>query len=191
MFKKIPLLSILCLLAMLVACTQTHVRLQKSKHAFENYSAYAWYENRGKTKVGLSSQVFQPMIQTIEQVLKTKGYSKTRDDSVNFFINYQVAKQDIVEAKQAFAYSGFSPDFQWFDARGALALDGDLATARLPVSAVPRGAVLIDVIDAKTDRLIWRGSIDKAASKGMTQEQRDVSMKRAIVDGLKWLPGRR
>jgi len=191
MLKKLPLVTTLCVLVICTACSQARDHIAQSKQVFENYRVYSWYQARGKVKAGLSSQVFSGMIQTIEQELDAKGYSKRKPESGDFFVNYQIAKQDISDTKGVFSYSGFDTGFQWFNREGLLALAVDAGNDRVTIPTIPRGMALIDIIDAKTNKLVWRATVDKASSKGMTQQQRDASMRAAVADALRWLPSSR
>jgi len=117
---------------------------------FARFDTWAWAPVKVRTDQSdprLQSDLVQKRIQeSIENVLDERGYDEVtaRPD---FYVAYHVAIRDAIDTQAMYHHYHVTPYF------GRWALLPDVYVDRYEV-----GTLLIDIIDARSNELVWRGS---------------------------------
>ena len=149
-FFSLVALSTLTLLA---ACSPRIYVEQDDVARFAGYRSYAWLSPPVAPVRDpiLDSQILETRVQrAVEADLKARGYVAAADAaSADFLVTYHTA------SKQKIDSSGGSFSFGIVDAfpRGF----GTLVVGGPEVQSREEGTLMLDVIDGKNKRLVWRG----------------------------------
>ena len=152
--KKILFLGVsgILLLIGLSGCTTTHEVNTQYSHltAFSGLKTYAWLPEASKIsgEAILDDSIINEAIHdAVESELKDKNFVKYPQGEPDFLIQYHVVVEDVTEPA---ARGRFYDD--------TLAWKGDLTPKGLGIEEYRKGTLILDIIDAKTKTLLWRGS---------------------------------
>ena len=152
---------------------------------FSAYHTYAWLpgdqEKTGDRRAD-SSAVDMRIRIAVGTQLRLKGYQALPEGKPDFYVAYHVGLKDIRPniseryysdgmAGHAFAHSA--------DTRST----GKSAPVVTDTPSSLTGSLLVDIIDARSEQLVWRGSAAGDVDPGLTSQQRDERTK-AIVHGI-------
>jgi hypothetical protein len=159
---------------------------------FSAYHTYAWLsgdqEKTGDRRAD-SSTVDMRIRIAVGTQLRLKGYQALAEGKPDFYVAYHVGLKDSSAdistqyysdgmAGHAFAYSA--------DSRTA----GKAAPAVNETPSYLTGSLLIDIIDAGSQKLVWRGSANGDVDPGLTSQQRDERTKAVVQSILSHFPPR-
>ena len=134
--KAISLLR-LALAAGLVGCASAHVTTDWDRSAsFAHYHTYAWMETPSMEAMQHGTLFDRRLRSAVEEQLAAKGYRRSegpRDADV--LLAYHVGVQDKLDVQQ-WGYAG----------------------RRWDVRQYQEGTLVIDLVDAKANSLVWRGT---------------------------------
>lgn len=138
--KFIPLL----LLFVFTSCSTVRVATDYDKEVnFNQYRSFAFYKP-GVDKAQISDLDKKRILRAIEENLQAKGMNKSEQPDLLVSI-FTKEKERIDVYNNNFGYGwGWSP--HWY---------GGYSTSS--VSRTPEGTLFIDLIDAKTNNLVWQG----------------------------------
>lgn len=158
----IPLFTGVCLLFAAVKTDYDH------QADFSKYKTYSWISARGSNDLWS-----ERILQDVDAQLQSKGWSKVEsggDATVSAFGRTQ--EEQSLETY----YNGFGGGWRW---RGF----GDATTV---VENTPVGSLTVDVFDAQTKRLVWRGSATDTLSG--EPEKNAQKLQHAVADMFKHFP---
>jgi Domain of unknown function (DUF4136) len=149
---------------------------------FRAYHTYAWLsadQERTGDRRADSSAVDMRIRIAVGTQLRLKGYQALSEGTPDFYVAYHIGLKDSSPdistqyysdgmAGHAFNYSA--------DSRTA----GKAAPAMKEAPSYLTGSLLIDVVDAASQKLVWRGTAAGEVDPGLTAAQRDERT-RAIV----------
>jgi hypothetical protein len=139
--KTVKILPIL--LFLLAGCSSVYVNTDYDKKVdFTQYKTYAYYKT-GIDKVEISDLDKKRILRSIDEVLLTKGFTKS--DTPDLLININAKAQKNVDVNQ-FNY-GWGFGWGW----------GPFWGGNTMVSNSSDGILTIDLIDAKQKELVWQG----------------------------------
>ena len=137
--KILPLL----LLFLVASCSSVYVNTDYDKKVdFTQYKTYAYYKT-GIDKVEISDLDKKRILRSIDEVMLTKGFTKS--DTPDILININAKAQKNVDVNQ-FNY-GWGFGWGWNPFWGGNTM----------VSTSTDGILTIDLIDAKQKELVWQG----------------------------------
>src|SRR5579884_1974974 len=173
--RRLRILWPAALLALLVGCAGVKVRTDYN-HAvnFSQFHTYSWL------KVKSSNTLWSDRIRhDVDEQLASKGWREVPsggDAAVSAFGSTK--EQHTLET----FYSGFGPDFGgWYWLGWG---DGGFATTQDVVT--PIGSVTVDIFNANTKRLIWRGTTEQVLSDKAGSNAR--RLEHAMADLFKTFP---
>ena len=139
--KTLKILPVI--LIVLTSCSSVHVNTDYDKKVdFTQYKTYAYYKT-GIDKVEISDLDKKRILRSIDEVMLTKGFTKS--DTPDLLININAKAQKNVDVNQ-FNY-GWGFGWGWSPFWGGNTM----------VSTSTDGILTIDLIDAKQKELIWQG----------------------------------
>lgn len=138
--KTFKLLSIL-FIATLASCSSVRVNADYDKKAnFTNYKTYAYLKS-GIDKVEISDLDKKRILYSIDEVMATKGFTKSENPDVLISIFTKERERVDIYNNAGFGW-GWNP---WW------------GMGYSSVVTTPEGTLFIDIIDAKTKELVWQG----------------------------------
>ena len=148
--------SVICILGLglsLAGCAPRIYVEQDSGAQFSSYHSYAWVSPQaGQVRDPiLDSDILESRVRrAVETDLKTRGYvASPAAGSADFLVTYHTASKQKIESSG----TGFS--FGIVDAfpRGF----GTVVVGGPQVESREEGTLMLDIIDGKSKRLVWRG----------------------------------
>ena len=141
--KTFKFLSVLFLVATFFSCSSVRVNADYDKKAnFENYKSYAYLKS-GVDKAEISDLDKKRILYAIDEVMATKGFTKSENPDVLISIFTKERERVDVYNNVGFGWGwGWNP---WW------------GMGYSNVSTSPEGILFIDIIDANTKELVWQG----------------------------------
>ena len=169
----------LCLLA-LGACSSVTVTSDHAPIDFSGLKTYAWLNESFTSENGKSNDLVDTRVKrVVDDKMAAKGLQKIAKSSADFYVNYNVTSQEKTDLKTYNSYNGYYPGYSWrngFDRGRNFAYYDPMYTMPVQEQVLTeylQGTLIIDMIDPKTNKLIWRGTGGKRLDDGMSQEERE------------------
>jgi hypothetical protein len=183
--------SLMILPVFLAACSTMSTNSDWDKNAnFSALKTYDWVSGHQEksTNPRLNSDLLNTRIRTaIDNTLQAKGYQKATGGNPDFWVSYSTSieqKMDATTFSTPYAIPyGVGPGFS-HQARGYWGYH-DTETF---VTQYDEGTLLIDIADANTKKLIWRGSVSDVIDPNATPEKREARINAAVAEALKKFP---
>jgi len=168
--KTLKFLSVFLLAAFLASCSSVRVNADYDKKAnFTNYKTYAYLKS-GIDKVEISDLDKKRILYSIDEVMATKGFTKSENPDV--LISIFTKERDRVDVYQNYGFGwGWNP--YW-------------GMGYTNVMTSPEGTLFIDIIDAKTKELVWQGEGSGYLTKDT--EKKDARIKEFVTRILEQYP---
>jgi hypothetical protein len=157
---------------------------------FSAYHTYAWLsgeqEKTGDRRAD-SSAVDMRIRIAVGTQLRLKGYEALSEGRPDFYVAYHIGLKDN-------APSVSTPYYSDGMAGHAFAHAADTRQAGTPAPAATEapsyltGSLLIDIIDAASQKLVWRGTAAGEVDPGLTSQQRDERTKTIVRRLLSHFP---
>jgi hypothetical protein len=159
---------------------------------FKAYHTYAWLsgdqEKTGDRRAD-SSTVDMRIRIAVGTQLRLKGYQTLQEGKPDFYVAYHVGLRDSSPNISTQYYSDGM-------AGRAFAHSADSRTAGKPAPGINEtpapsyltGSLLIDIIDAASQKLVWRGTANGEVDPGLTSQQRDERTKAIVHNILSHFP---
>jgi hypothetical protein len=152
---------------------------------FSAYHTYAWLagdqEKTGDRRAD-SSAVDMRIRIAVGTQLRLKGYQALPEGTPDFFVAYHVGLNDSSPSVSTQYYSDGMAGHAFAHSADTRST-GKSATAVNDTASYLTGSLLVDIIDARTQKLVWRGTAAGEVDPGLTSAQRDERTK-AIVHGI-------
>jgi hypothetical protein len=152
---------------------------------FRAYHTYAWLsadqERTGDRRADSSAVDMRIRIAVATQ-LRLKGYQALSEGTPDFYVAYHVGlKESSPDISTQYYSDGMAghPFSHSADTRTA----GKTAPALNETPSYLTGSLLIDILDARSQKLVWRGTAAGEVDPGLTSAQRDERT-RAIVQSI-------
>jgi hypothetical protein len=149
---------------------------------FSQFHRYAWHPDGVKKSASLDAlggDIFDNRVRrAVEDILASKGMS--RGEPADFYINYSVVTEDRMSVQTYDTYAGYGPGWgypRWGYGPYYYPYGGGTQTS---VYYYKQGTLIIDVVDAKTNKLAWRSTAEGPVDLEGTPEQREQGLRKAI-----------
>jgi hypothetical protein len=152
------------------------------KADFSKYHTYKWAQHPDSKQV--DQITLQNLANAFDAELAKKGLTKATGDTSDLVIVYQIATG---QEKQLTSFStdfGYGPGWRggWYG--GGMGSSTTTTTS----STITTGAVDLDMYDAATKQLVWRGVVSKTLDPKAKQEKQLKNMAKAAAKLLKKYP---
>lgn len=182
--------TIVIFLAFLTGCASNNpveVTTDVVTNEFKQFSHYSWYDKRPEEVTDLAKRVGPMVEKVVNEELMLKNYTLVDADSADFFVNYEVTALDSIDINEMNVYSGLGEGFVWRHGQG-LSNEVYVKSKEYDVQSFIKGTLIIDIINAKTDKLVWRGIADKRIEHHLNNAEIEAGLKPAIEKLLKDIP---
>lgn len=181
----------------LAACTsiQTSTNFNpESTQAFKTYRTYAWLPMK-EAKTQEDSHIYNPIIQarvqrSVDRELAARGFQRAAPgQKPDFKMGWHGAVDEKVAVDTVDSYYGYAWD-PWYDpfygpiAFGGAGFPGDDVVAR----EYREGTLVLDVVDAGSNKLVWRGTAQAQLSEHMSAAKSQRLIDRSVDKLLKDFP---
>jgi hypothetical protein len=190
--KSIRTMSWIVLGAILVGCAGIQVSSDYDRNTnFSGLKTYDWISPT-QPKTGdprLDNTLLDSRIRSaVENQLNLKGYQKATAGSPDFQLAYHASIEEKLNAT-TFDYYDYTYPSYYHPRYG---FSGPIYTA-FPASQTyvyeyEEGTLLLDMIDPKTKKLIWRGIAVGTVQSHATPEKREKRINQAVADMLRKFP---
>ena len=167
--KTLKFLSLIILIT-LSSCSSVMVNADYDKKvSFSNYKSYAYLKS-GVDKAEISDLDKKRILHSIDEVMLSKGFSKSENPDV--LISIFTKERERVDVYQNYGFGwGWNP--YW-------------GMGYSNVTTTPEGTLFIDIIDAKTKELVWQGEGSGYLTK--KTEKKDARIKEFVSKILEQYP---
>lgn len=185
--KYLRLLVIL--LPIFTACSDIAVKTDPVSNIFNRFSGYAWFDVERELNSDLEKSAHQEVVAAVEQTLANKRYEKVAPGEADFYINYHLSAEKVLDVEKTEVYAGYGPGFVLRRGEG-VRNETYVQGKEVNVQYYRKGTLILDIVDARTNQLIWRGEADKQLEKRLTKDQRVKTINSAVNKLLGSIPAR-
>lgn len=157
-------LMVTLMIFVLSGCASNVVTDYNSATVFGNYSSWAFAENNDSS--GFVSLDGARVQSAVERELNRKTMKKVAEDEADLLVSYRVEEVDRLDTTGLSYGLGLG--------RGAFGFG--FATAP-PVREIQEGKLVVELVDAETSQVVWRG-----ASRRYLNEDQSPEYRRKLID---------
>ncbi|WP_083608196.1 DUF4136 domain-containing protein [Teredinibacter haidensis] len=142
---------------------------------FSNLRRYAMLDV--DTSVYENPKVSELEIERVEQLMTAelaKRYTLAEKEQADFLVRFFLVVEERMKVDT------FNATFGMF--RGGYGYHYGLETPEVKNTYFQQGSIIVDILDAKTDDVIWRGSTEGKIRKNPTPEERKARVARLLKD---------
>ncbi len=148
---------------------------------FGGYKGFAWLaeEQPITGDVRLDNPLLHERLrQAIQQTLAAAGFEQVDGGSADFRVGYHLSLQQRLDVSTLNSHYGYGPGAnRW-----------GYGPPETVVREYEEGTLVIDVVDARSDRLVWRGSAYGRMRESATPEQRQQRAQEVVATILERFP---
>lgn len=188
------LAALFCVLA-LGACSSVTVTSDHAPIDFSGLKTYAWLNENYTAENGKSNDLVDSRVKRIvDKNMAAKNLRKVDKSSADFYVNYNVTSQEKTDLKTYNSYNGYYPGYSWrngFDRGRNYSYYDPMYTVPVQeqvLTVYQQGTLIIDMVDPKTNKLIWRGTGGKQLHEGLSQEEREKLVNEVVKRVLQQYP---
>ena len=188
--KALHLMIIAILLAFWAAgCSGVKVSQDFDKSTdFSNLKSFTWKSDE-QEKTG-DIRVDNPLLdsrirEAVEQTLIGKGFSRTSEDTPDFYIEYKLAIRSRVGSDGVSTSVGFGVGS---GSRSSGSFGGIGISSGGGVQEWDEGMLVIDITDKETQDLLWRGTATRRVARHATPEETTESVNEMVAKTLTQFP---
>ena len=162
---------------LLTACGSTKIGYDYDRTAdFRGYRTYDWRANQQASgDARLDNSLLDGRIRAaVAAELESKGFSTALTGTPDFYVAYHAGLKDLMKGSSTQNYIGDM-------AHGTYTTINDIQSYK-------EGTLLIDMIDASSNRLVWQGSALAEVTPGMDPDKRDKRINHIIHEMLEHFP---
>lgn len=180
--SRLPLMAILtALVAGLSACAGIKYNSDFDPQVnFDGYRTYVWAEaaeDAGPEPRGVSQLVERRIMAAIDEQLAADGYEKATSGAPDFVVNFIVTTQQRVDYTTYYSGWGYRG---WYG--------GGVGGAYTSATEWTEGTLLVDIFDAESKELTWRGWAQGTVDPNASMEARDRKVREAVGGIFKRFP---
>jgi hypothetical protein len=173
------------------ACASVKVGYDYDRQAdFSSYRNYGWMaeaqESSGDRRVDNAAMDIRLRTAIGAQLIR-KGYKPALQGPPDFYVAYFVGLHDRSPDVSTRYYSDGMAGRPFSHSVDSRSGDKPRDTAP-PSEANISGSLLIDIVDAASNRLVWRGTADGKVDPGLTGAERDERVRAIVRDMLSHFP---
>ncbi|WP_351189675.1 DUF4136 domain-containing protein [Shewanella sp. TB4-MNA-CIBAN-0142] len=143
--------------------------------SFEQYKTYSWVEKKNEDAgYHLDGLMDQRVRAAVETQLSQKGISKANKQNADLLVNY------ITKVDKKINIDTFNSNFGYNPYYGPRWGFGGSLHSETTVREYDVGTLMVDLVDNKTGKLIWRGTVADTVREQSTPEERINTINQAI-----------
>jgi len=169
------------LLVLGVACQNLKVETEYDRASdMSGYRTWAWYGQPAPTG---DERLDDPVVQNrvrmaVERELAERGYQQRLEGEVDFQVTYVLALKTKLDSVGLNRRYGYSPGDSWGPGGGGHQLTVEY----------DQGTLVLDIIDAPKQKLVFRGAAERRVSQNPTPESSRKNIRAAVAGILDEFP---
>ncbi len=169
-------LALPCLLALPGCSNQPSYVIDHDEYTdFSRYKTYSWYDDTHDSKLADYRQYNasdKRVRAYVDRELKLKGFTESAGGDADFWVNYNIAKEDHMKIDSFSNYP--SAGMHGAASVGTYGSGVSIGYSSGPsVKQYSEGTVVLDVIDSHTDKIVWRGIAEGRLKSSLTQKDKN------------------
>ena len=190
-----------CAAALLAAaCSSTNKIEIGSDHdpraEFDGLRTYGWMKRKpdktGDPRIDGNEQLRMRVRGAVEDTLSARGYKQLVSGEPDFWIAWHAAIDEKVKISTMQDHYGYTVGSDWDRAYRTnwawIGPGGPSGRSETVVDEWEQGSLILEVVDPKTNKLMWRGVARARLSDGTSEEQKHARIKRAVARMLDRFP---
>jgi len=173
---------------LLLACSSVTVSTDHDKNTdFVNLKTYQWIAETtvtNKSMIKVDAIMDARIRNTINKQLALQGYKEVKG-TADLHLNYSVLAEDKTDIRTYQTYGGYSARWGYRGGYGYRGMGGYSDTV---VRQYKSGTLVIDFVDPKTNKLIWRGLGSERIPSERNPENMDKLVSEVVESVLKKFP---
>jgi len=153
---RIAILLGAILLAGPVLAQKVHIDFDREAD-FDAYETFAWYESPDTSVTDSNDLVHRRIVEIIENEMTSGGMRKV-DSDPDVYVTYHTDEKEEMSLNTTHYGYGYPSSWAWDPYWGGWGGDMGMGSSHTSVYTYTRGTLIIDVWDAGTEQLVWRGS---------------------------------
>ena len=131
------------------------------------WKTWAWYPAPGGTDTRPFAVIADPVMRDVEAALAARGYQRV-EGSPDVLVGWHAALDSALDVNEVSGYYGYSYG-RWYPG-------GGVAYSPRYQLEYPEGTILVDLVDARSHELAWRGraTVDPKQLKSPTARDRVI-----------------
>ncbi len=175
--------TLLGLSAILAGCSSLNVNTDFDPTAISrvgSFQSYAWLPHPagGDTRAN-NSLVEGRLMRAVDAALQAKGYRLVQSNP-DFLVGWHAGLEDRVDVQRINSYYGYRWS-RW--GRG-----GGVWTSDTYVTEYTQGTLILDIVDADANELVWRGAGEGKVNLDSTPQERERRIQEAVDKILEDFP---
>jgi hypothetical protein len=179
---RVLLVGLLAVSSACAACSTIQVRRDYDRSFdFSGFHTWSWLPLPVPEKIDPrvhNDLVDRRVRSAVERVLAAKGFRKVEQGQGDFGVGYLAAIEGKVDVQTINSFYGYGPG--WGGGMGP--------PTETIVREYDQGTLVLDVVDTRTKRLVWRGSAQAEVSENRSPEARDERLNEAVTRMLAGFP---
>jgi hypothetical protein len=173
--RSVKRLAPFLLVASVVGCSAVTIQTDFDPAAsgtISEYRTYAWLPHPSGGDTRVNNPLVASRVETaVDQVLSSKGYSKTTAASASFLVGYHAALDGKVDIETMNRYYGYGYA-RWYGSGALITQDY--------VREYEEGTLIMDIVDKTSNELVWRGSAQAEVNMDVTPAERQERITNAV-----------
>ena len=145
---------------------------------FTTLRTYVWATAPENSR-GVNTMIERRVVAAVDQTLATKGYQPATGEP-DFAVNFTLTTSEQTDYNTY--YTGMGYGGGWYG--------GGMGSSSTRAYTYTNGTLIVDIFDAKSKNLIWRGTAAGTVNEDASPEQREMRIKEAIAGILGQFPTR-
>lgn len=188
----IQIFAVLCV-GSLTGCSTPKMKITADHYApadFASYKSYDWipFPDKEKADPRLNYDFLgQAIPAAADTELQKKGYVKLTTGQPDFRVGWYVAVDQGADVQHVDNFYGYTAGAGWgYGPQGGWTYAGGLSSSYVRQYAV--GTLVLDIVDGKSNKLVWRGAAHAQINPKASREQKEERINAAIQKILEQFP---
>lgn len=178
------ILLLACSIVALGACSTMTIESDHDASAnFSDLKTYAWIprERRDPILTRINDEFVESRVQqAVNSQLTTKGYQMQTSGTPDFLVSYYASVS--TELRVTTDYEGYRPP------SGSLSGSASYGRTRTRAYDFDQGLLVLDIVDADTNKLMWRGRAKDAVDLSWSEQKKTAKISEAVQKMLSQFP---
>lgn len=165
------------LIASLAGCSTLSVTTDFDPKAdFSRAKTYDWEWGKQKQTGDprIDNAILDKRIRHIvDEELKARGYAQDTSGAATYLVGYHAAIRNELSVTHVNDYYGYQSAWQG---------------SYVDVDAYEKGSIILDIVDARSGELIWRGWAEDTVEEGRSPEKSEANIRNAVKKMLERFP---
>ena len=175
--KRIVAVSVLLLIWTVVGCSSMKIQTRADPEAdFSGFNSYSWLRHPQGADARVGPQVGMWIVGAIDEEMTGKGFHRRDPGESDFQVGYHATVRGTMEVSNIDSYYGYGIP------RSSPWMYYNVGSTQQQSAAhyYNEGVIVIDIVDARVNRLVWRGTAQAEVKGDVEPEQQQERIREAV-----------